>query len=868
MRNVSLRLLLAVIALAFLSPFAFASWVDLGGTGVDVSVLENTPQRIALEFRVGGFERSDVVIDGASYARITLPGEALLLEKGLPELPSVARSVIIPDDRRMELRVVESEHVDLAGLAPIPSKGNLLRNVDPAAVPWEFADFYRTGGQYPAELAFQREPYIMRDFRGTAVVASPFVYDAGSRTLRVYTRLVVELVDAGPGGANVLQRDKAVSRHSAEFEEIYQHHFINWGGQKYNMVPETGWMLVICYDDFAAQMAPFVRWKNEMGLPTEMVLKSAIGTTSTQIKDYIQSRYSGSSSPRLAYVLLVGDAAQIPTPSASGGSSDPSYSKLAGGDNYPDIFVGRFSAENASHVQTQVSKVVNYEKLPLLAGNSWYPRGVGIGSNQGPGDDGEYDYQHLNNIRTDLLDYGYTLVDQIYDPNANAAMVAAAVNAGRTIINYTGHGSTTSWSSSGFSNTHVNQLTNHNMLPFIVSVACVNGQFNGTTCFAEAWLRATNGGQNTGAIATYMASINQGWNPPMEGQDEANLLLVADQVRTFGGYTYNGSCSMMDEYGSSGVTEFNCWHIFGDPSVRLRTKNATELACTHADQIDPDAESFVIDTDCPGALAGLSYQGQYLGSAFADANGDVVIPVLGALPENENILLTVTGYNRQPHIMDIPVMPSLLPVIFYDPAEFDVSIGPDSTYATTLTIANVGVEGSILAYHLSFGAMIPSHYLTMSPSEGEIPANEEAVIDLTFSSAGMRAGSYPGTLTIRYNPQQAAFIPVLLNVGGQSAVDDRSAPLRLSLGGARPNPFAGSTTLEFGLPSAQPVQLTIYDASGRSVRTLASGAHAAGYHVVGWDARDDAGHTVPAGAYFARLVAGGRTLTHRMLHVR
>ena len=89
-------------------------------------------------------------------------------------------------------------------------------------------------------------------------------------------------------------------------------------------------------------------------------------------------------------------------------------------------------------------------------------------------------------------------------------------------------------------NTNVNSLTNTGMWPWIWSVACVNGEFHIGTCFAETWLRATDSeGQPTGAIATLMASVNQAWNPPMDGQDEMVDIFVESYEnnikRTFGG---------------------------------------------------------------------------------------------------------------------------------------------------------------------------------------------------------------------------------------------------------------------------------------------------------------------------------------------
>ncbi|GAG31482.1 unnamed protein product, partial [marine sediment metagenome] len=248
------------------------------------------------------------------------------------------------------------------------------------------------------------------------------------------------------------------------------------------------------------------------------------GNNCTSIKNYIQGVYD--SATDLAFVLLVGDYTQVATCTASDGASDPTYSKLAGGDDYPDIMVGRFSAETEADVNTQVERTIEYETTPATT-QDWFWRGTGIGSAGGPGDDGEYDWEHIRNIRTDLLAYGYTQVDELYEEdqgggdapdNPTAGDVSTVLNAGRGIVNYCGHGSPTSWGTTGFSNDDIDGLTNDNMLPFIFDVACVNGQFNGYTCFAEAWMRATNGTEPTGAIGVYASSINQSWAPPMEAQ--------------------------------------------------------------------------------------------------------------------------------------------------------------------------------------------------------------------------------------------------------------------------------------------------------------------------------------------------------------
>ncbi|UCG32482.1 MAG: hypothetical protein JSU68_12545 [Phycisphaerales bacterium] len=574
-----------------------------------VSVLEDTAERIVLLYEVGEFSTDVVDINGEQWTRLLLGSESPIQEVGAPELPNVRRSVIIPDDAEMAVQVLGSEYYEIPNLRIVPSKGPIPRTVNPADVPYTFGEAYAQDAFFPANVAVTGEPYIMRDYRGLLVVVNPFQYNPVLETLRVYTSVTIELANVGPGEINVLDRSTRSGNISLAFHGLYDHHFLNYGLQsRYVPLDESGDLLIICYDAWLTNVAPLVTHKIGRGISTTAVGVSTIGNDPTSIKNYIQSVYDTSD---LAFVLLVGDGAQVDTPYASGGSADPTYAKLAGSDNYPDIMVGRFSAETAAQVDTQVERTIEYENVDVWS-QTWFWKGTGIASNQGPGDDGEYDNQHMDNIRLDLLAYGYTLVDQIYDPTATASQVTTALNDGRGIINYCGHGSTYSWSSSGFSVSHVNALVNDNMLPFICSVACVNGQFDGYTCFAESWLRATNAGEPTGAIGAYMSSINQSWNSPMCAQDEFVDLFVSETYSTLGTLLYAGSCQMMDEYGSDGVNMFNTWHLFGDPTLRVvwvgpRPPQAMDVYLETPPNMAPTIDLLGSDDGLPDPPAALDY---------------------------------------------------------------------------------------------------------------------------------------------------------------------------------------------------------------------------------------------------------------------
>lgn len=735
-----------ILALVLLLPLtlAHAETVPVGGSasGLEARVLSSDQSATVIEYELGSFARAPIVIGGSTYYSVGLPGEARTQEKGLPELPRVARSIIIPDDAEMAVAVLSSHYVDFPASPVAPSKGVLTREIDPATVAYTFDPFYQRDAWYPSELAAGGEPYIMRDVRGMVVALSPIQYNPATQTLRVYDRVVVEVRNVGPGLVNVLDRRPAAGV-DAEFRKIYEQHFLNASSAttlRYAPVDEVGSMLVVCYGDFMTAMQPFVEWKKQMGIPCEMVSVAAAGGTSTAIKTYIQNYYN---THNLAYVLLVGDAAQCPPPTAAGGSSDPSYELLAGGDSYPDIFVGRFSAETTTHVGTQVTKSVEYEKLPL-PGGAWYHKGTGIASalGTGIGDDGEADYQHMDVIRAKLLGFTYTLVDQIYDPTANAAAVTNALNDGRSIVNYTGHGSTAGWTSSSFSNGNVNALANYNMLPFIWSVACDNGKFSGITCFAEAWLRATNGGEPTGAVAAYMSSITQSWASPMCAQDEMVDLLVAGERRTFGGLSTNGSCQMIDEYAQDGINMFLTWIIFGDPSLRVRTATPVAMSVIHDANMDPSATTFDVTVEgVPDALCALYKSGVLYGSAFTDGGGDAIITLTATPPEDADLTVTVTAFNTLPYFGTVHVAHVSVPAIQVTPGFFDVSMEADEVFEDSLTISNVGEPLSTLHYSIDIVGVESQRSLAgseMTVSPGSFTPG--ATVDFVFS---IRNGS-PG----------------------------------------------------------------------------------------------------------------------------
>ena len=85
----------------------------------------------------------------------------------------------------------------------------------------------------------------------------------------------------------------------------------------------------------------------------------------------------------------------------------------------------------------------------------------------------------------------------------------------------------------------------------------------------------------------------------------------------------------------------------------------------------------------------------------------------------------------------------------------------------------------------------------------------------------------------------------------------QTLPAAFSLADNFPNPFNPTTTIQYALPQAADVELTVYNVVGQPVRTLIAEHQSAGRYVVEWDATNDSGHSLSSGMYFYRLQAGG-----------
>lgn len=542
--------------------------------GIQTNILNTTTTSTTIEFILNDYDEVRIDVNGTESMFYSIPGNVWLMEKGMPQLPIHRSSIIIPDLAAMNFNIISEEYTEIGTLPVMPSKGHITRDIDPSTMPFTFSNFYSINDWYPLETILLDEPYIVKDLRGATVQFNPMKYNPVEGKLKICTRLVVEVYDdPNQQVVNPLIRNFPLIGTSMEFDGIYKNLFINYGTGYYDYVTvnEQGRLLVIYASEYSNNITPFVNWKVQRGLTTITAeYPTDTGNDANSIKDYIQNIYD--SPDGLAFIILVGESNQVPTlyGQYEGAPSDPSYTKLAGSDAYPDAFISRISPSSSDNLDYILWKLRNYEENPDVGPEAaWYHRGTGIASNEG----NPRDWERANWLRDMLLNnMSFTQVDQIYDPGATSLQVTTVLNEGRSIINYLGHGSGTSWGTTGFNVSKIYNLSNGTKNPFVIDVSCTNGNFELGECMEEAWIRAGDMNDPKGAIASFGSSTLASWVPPCDMQNHSTDLLTTEQMQTVGGVLFNGIMHAMDLWGGSsgqGLKLMEQYNIMGDCTTIL-----------------------------------------------------------------------------------------------------------------------------------------------------------------------------------------------------------------------------------------------------------------------------------------------------------
>jgi hypothetical protein len=172
-------------------------------------------------------------------------------------------------------------------------------------------------------------------------------------------------------------------------------------------------------------------------------------------------------------------------------------------DSAPELAIGRLSVRTPDQAAAAVAKIVGYEESSHAA---WTKNVLLVADRS----DASSRFEQLSDTLSTKVPADYTVqrINRSTGNDAARSALTAEVNAGKLIVNYTGHGSVRVWGGSDqplLRNDDVASWQTVGQLPFVVAMNCLNGLFNSIYAedsLAEALQREPAGG----AVAVWASS--------------------------------------------------------------------------------------------------------------------------------------------------------------------------------------------------------------------------------------------------------------------------------------------------------------------------------------------------------------------------
>lgn len=659
-----------------------------------VIVIENTFTRLQVSNTISRFQTLWVNTEKGEFVELVSPSYSKSNIVGAPQLPVVSKMIEIPAGATAEVKVISydvneyqlSDFGIMQKLFPAqPSQSKSPTGKEPFAYNQQL---YETNSFYGEPLARVEVSGYLRSVQLANLILSPVEYNPVSNTIRVYNNLVVEIIFAGA------DRDRTYANKaktlSPYFNSIYSNVLNN---QPVDAVLDTISKFPVKYvivsdPMFTDALQPFIQWKTKRGFNVieAYTNNAAVGNSFNSIKAYLQNLYTSATAndPAPTFVLFVGDVAQIPAFNCGSHVSDLYYCEYTG-DFLPEVYYGRFSANNVAELLPQINKTLQYEQY-LMPDPTYLNEVVMVA-----GDDASHELTwgngQINYGTTYYFNAEHNLLSHTYlqpEPSGGnySQNMQADISNGVSYANYTAHGSPDGWANPAFSIADVANMTNADKYCLMVGNCCQTNTYNQHT-FGEALLRA----ENKGALGYIGASNNSYWdedywwgvgngqivnNPTYEttglgaydrtfhdhGEPVAEWYSTMDQMVFAGNLAVQESNSSMKQY----YWEIYC--LMGDPSTMVYFSVPPALTVEYMPLLPLGTPEFEVITE-PYAYVAISKNFVLHGVAEADSNG-VALVSIQPFTEPGYADIVITKQNREPYIDSVLVASPVGPYLVLD----------------------------------------------------------------------------------------------------------------------------------------------------------------------------------------------------------
>lgn len=749
--------------------------VAINGGKNATEIVENTSSTLSFTSKLSEFSLTRTIENGEIYSKIAIDGYITNNQIGYPQLPVMVKMIEVPMGAEIVANVtVNSEKVVSladAGFEQVivPCQPSLFKNQQKEDVPFEKNKIYADGSLYSPEMVTIEEAGIMRGIRLVKVVVSPFAYDIADNALTVRDDISVTL-----SFRNADQRSTAIkdSKYSPAFEALYSK---IWN---YKRTRDAEMHYPITYAIVADRMfeealQPFIAWKTKKGFKVVTAYTDEIGRTDAAVRTYLQGLYEAGTAndPAPSYVLYVGDTAQISVrkTSISGESHYTDVYKVCfdGNSDYiPDMFYGRFSAQNVSQLTPQIEKTLMFEQY-TFPNASYLGDAVLVA-----GYDGSIQYDDINGNGQINYATQYYFNDEhgvnatVYlspQSHSSGATIKSQISEGVGFVNYSAHCDENGWQDPEFNVSDVNNLQNENEYFFSIGNCCLSNKFDKSECFGEALLRKPGKGavchiggtnstiwdedfywsvgsmQTINVNPTYEATGLGAYDHLFHERGEAPYV-SAGEIVFIGNFSVNSTTSRYIKY------YWEIYTLMGDPSLMPYVGVPSQLTPEYSNILPIGSTSLDVTAENLSYIAlskdGVLLDAQYTGEG---TSAELTFP---ALTETGELDLVITRQFRAPYIQRVMVVAgtnendaALQSIV----APASAMSAQEATFQPQITIMNLGTANltSLTAwYNISDPAGMPEidPVFVTTTWTGNLAQYETATI--TFDEITLETGAY------------------------------------------------------------------------------------------------------------------------------
>lgn len=746
--------------------------------------------RTVIDLQISNLDYQTIDINGQREYIISLPEEfdisrGSFLGPDNAVLPTITRIIAVPFDSDPQLKILQSDFTELKDIKLAEADREDLQSLDPLN--------QGQSGYYQPQLAKGEIAGEMRDLRLYAITLCPVQYDPQTFSLKICTRIEVEISHPG----TQITRDQSLSE---AFAPLYRGIVDNPAVfSPFGLTRGAYW--IIYPDAFAANIQPLVDWKTAKGFSVAQLPKSIVGTSYTAIRTYILTRFD-SCTVKPDYIVIVGDVTMpnnygIPTkPFSNGygdGDSDNYYTFLRGGDYFPEVLIGRISIDNASELANYLDKLFQYERTPYMTDTGWYHRATMVCGSDG------YSFvsPRLTKMwcREVMMDSGYTQVDTFFaswsDP-VPLEDISASIDNGVSFVNYRGYGYANSWTPPDWSSYHIDALTNGPMYPIMTSIVCATGDFNDSedNCFGEHWIRDNQkggagfiGNTNHYAHTKWTNAIDVGiyWGWFVTGSATLAQGQLMGKTHLYNAFPNNR------ETGGQVELYTNTYNDLGDPELNIWIDIPRAMTASFDDSISVGESQINVHVanDIGGPLANAAvciWKGsEVFETGFTGADGNILLVSNAQTPGDMRLTVVAKDFIPIEDTIDYytaSVIVGYLSHILDDDANGE-SVGdgngqanPSELLEIPVTVQNFGADGTALGVHAALS------------SEFEFARIERSGADFGDIAPGATVvSSQPYLVRIAANAPDQQTISLPLQISDEGGRDWQSA-VRLTISAA------------------------------------------------------------------------------------